>query len=645
MKEKLLRLKEKIMQNKIASGVIAACIVALIVIAVVVGVLFSGERDKESNDFAIASSGDIAKNDPDSDKDGKKDDKKENESTKDGEGDTGENESDTTNGEEGTTDGNGETSANNSTGNNGAGANNGGNTGNSNVGNTGNSNVGNTGNSNVGNTGNSNVGNNNGGSTGSNNTGNTGTNGGGSGSTVGTDTPQPNQNTLYTQLFDINNKVTITLDISDAELQKLQADYKKYGNGKSPIYRKVDKMTVTVAGQTYVMYEVGVRMKGNTSRCNVYNGDVNNRNLIHLRLSFDETFDDASYYGNDAKKWSSDAARKERKKRTFAGLDSLELKWNRNFDGTYITNYYANQMFKDMGVLAQSTNIANINFGGYNYGVYSIYEPVDEKFIERYLPASEWGGDLYKCSWGSGRGADYTSGSSGAIGVSTDYRSFTYDLKTNKKTSNHSSLKNLLNVLNSNPSKEAFASVVDKDYWAKFAAASYFAGNCDDMRNNYNNHYVYFLKSSGKAIFIPYDYDRAFGVTHENQDIKMYEANPYSEYAKLANSGQNNPLYRYSVIRKNNSTDGNYFSAEYKQQLAKVAQSKWMNYSTFRNLYNIARNNYSDVVIPSSNVRAYAYGSNENTGNLAFNENFKYRRNATVQEFINGILNTYRNAG
>lgn len=642
MKEKMLQVKEKIMQNKRTSGIVAVCVIAVIVMAVISGMSMSDKKDESSKNTATGSSGNLAKNESSkSGRDGKKDDDTENASESDNENGTGENESDTSagdeNGEQSSVGENGETAENGSAGNNGTGGNSSGNN-NGSTGNTG-GNSGNAGGS-AGNTGGSNTGV---GNTGENG-GNTGTNGG-SGNVTGPDTPQPNQNTLYTQLFDINNKVTITLEISDAEIQKLQADYKKYGNGKSPIYRKADKMTVTVAGRTYEMYEIGVRMKGNTSRCNVYNGgDVNNRNLIHLRLSFDETFDDTSYYGADAKKWSSDAARKERKKRTFAGLDCLELKWNRNFDGTYITNYYANQMFKEMGVLAQSMNLANINFGGYNYGVYSIYEPVDDKFIERYLPVSEWGGDLYKCGWGSGRGADYTSGSLGSIGVSTEYRAYTYDLKTNKKSSNHSSLKKLINVLNSNPSKEAFASVVDTDYWAKFAAASYFAGNCDDMRNNYNNHYVYFLKSSGKAIFIPYDYDRAFGVTHENQDIKMYEANPFSEYAKLANSGQNNPLYRYSVIRKNNSSDGNYFSAEYKQQLARAASGRWMNYSTFQNLYNTVRNNYSSVVIPSSNVKAYTYGSFENTNNLAFNENFRYRRNTTAQNFINGILNTYRNA-
>ena len=137
-------------------------------------------------------------------------------------------------------------------------------------------------------------------------------------------------------------------------------------------------------------------MKGNTSRCPVYNnGDVNSRNLIHLKLSFDEAFDNTSYYGNEAINWDANL-RKQRKSRTFATLDGLELKWNRNFDGTYVANYYGNIMFRNFGVYAQNTSLANVRFGGYNYGVYTIYEPVGKKFLKRYMPGANTG-DVYKC--------------------------------------------------------------------------------------------------------------------------------------------------------------------------------------------------------------------------------------------------------
>ena len=52
------------------------------------------------------------------------------------------------------------------------------------------------------------------------------------------------------------------------------------------------------------------------------------------------------------------------------------------------------------------------------------------------------------------------------------------------------------------------------DNFLKFEAVSYFLGNPDDLRNNYNNYYIYFNKSTGKMIFIPYDLDRCLGVTN-----------------------------------------------------------------------------------------------------------------------------------
>lgn len=105
-------------------------------------------------------------------------------------------------------------------------------------------------------------------------------------------------------------------------------------------------------------------------------------------------------------------------------------------------------MFRNFGVYAQNTSLANVRFGGYNYGVYTIYEPVGKKFLKRYMPGANTG-DLYKCGW-SNKGANYTTDSLNSVGVETPNRQLTYDLKTNKTTSNHSSLKNLINQINSN---------------------------------------------------------------------------------------------------------------------------------------------------------------------------------------------------
>lgn len=629
MKEKIMWLKDKIMSNKlIAVGILLVLILAAAGISY--AVIRNGD-DKETASSSNATSGNLSVNNSgkkgdDDTTDGKSDsDKKETESketTSEGE---------TT--KEGQTTKSGETASNGS-----------GNSSNVNGGSIGSSTDGNTGN--IGGS-NSSGGQSSGGNSGCSANGSTQGNSGNSSTVIGTDTPQSNQNSIYNQLFDINNKITIKVDMSDAELQKLQSDYKRYGSNSST-YRKADKVTISIGSNTYVMYEVGVRLKGNTSVVEpLVNGNLNSRNLVNLKLSFKQTFDDSGLYGSDIKEWSSDAARKERKKRTFAGLESLELKWNRNLDSTYTCNYWANQMFRNMLGYGQNTTLCNVNVSSFNYGVYTLYEPVDENFIARYFP-NDQGGDLYKCGWSS-TGANYTNSSMNSIGVEKDNSSikYTYDLKTNKKTSNFASLKNLITTLNSSSSVSTFNSVVDSSRWVKFAAVSYFAGNPDDMRNNYNNHYVYFL-NNGKAVFIPYDYDRCFGIIKGmNRENGMVDANPASEAAKGLGGNQINPLYINSVIRKNNSNYGNNFSDDYKTQLGNVSASKWLNYDEFRKTYTTFKNNYSSVAIPDSNVRAYVYDlfdtSNRgeyNKSSLAFAESGN--GNVAVSTYFSKIVEAYK---
>lgn len=672
MKEKLANLKEKIISNRKNSIMAAVAVLIVIIIAVsAVAILKNGDRKKTPNSEGVIKNDSASDSKGTSDNSNKKEDKKDGESTSSEDGSdsssepvTDENGETIVNAESGTTaaNGNSGSSDNKNNGNNANTGNTGGTTGKSNSGNTGNGGNSGTAGGNGGATGG------NGGATGGNSGatggnsgtagGNGGTSGGNSGSTVspvtpvtGRDTPQANQNTIYNQLFDINNKVTIKVDISDSELQKIQSDYKRYGSAAST-YRIADKVTITIGGTSYEMYEVGIRLKGNSSRVEpLVGGDINQRNLVNFKLSFKQTFDDVSLYGNEAKTWSSDAARSERKNRTFAGLESLELKWNRNFDSTYTCNYWANMMFKDILGYAQSTTLCNLNLGTINYGVYVLYEPVDENFIARYFP-NDQGGDLYKCGWGTTgnnnwTGANYTTGSASSIGVSQDNSSkkYAYDLKTNKKKSNYSSIKNLINTVNSNPS--AFGNVVDTDRWVKFAATAYFAGNPDDMRNNYNNHYVYFLKN-GKAVFIPYDYDRCFGITSGwNVDNGLLDANPASEQAKGKGETQANPLYKYSVIRKNGNNYGNTYSSAYKQQLARIASSKWVNYNEFLKVYNTFRNHYANVAIPSSNVRALVNDNHisgvQSTNKLAFAESGN--GNQAVSTYFQRIVAAYNNAG
>ena len=399
---------------------------------------------------------------------------------------------------------------------------------------------------------------------------------------------------LFNDLFDPSNHISIKLDISDSELKKIQQDYDKYAGmgSKSPIYRMAD-MIVKITkpdgtGYSITVPQVGVRMKGNSSRTSFYSDNDGMYNLIHFKVSFQETFDEEEYYGSAALKWTNDAAREARKDRTFATLEKMDLRWNRNNDTTYIRETYAYELYREFGVLAPHTNLASVDIGDDHAGVWVIYEPVDKIFLEKNLPEAALGGDLYKLGW-TNEGATFTSFSSYGVEDEDKVKFYVYDLKTNKKKSTHESLKNLISTLNSSSlSKEKFASVVDVENFMYYCAVSYMVGNCDDLRNNYNNSYIYFRADTGKMMVIPYDSDRGLGVNVWNPTGHgMTKDGPFTNWAHGNNSEQRSPLFLKSICQ------GGYFVNEYTEALKDVDGSERLTNAFFTESFNLAKSLYS----------------------------------------------------
>lgn len=448
---------------------------------------------------------------------------------------------------------------------------------------------------------------------------------------------------LYQQLFDPNNKIEVDLDMPEAELQKLQEDYDRYDEmgSKSPIYRKSTvKISITTADITtvYRIPEVGVRMKGNTSRTDFYSAEEGIYNFIHLRLDFQETFEDEGYYGSERTIWEDEQLLKARKDRTFATLEKLELRWNKNHDTTYLREDYAYEIYRSEGVLAPNCNLSVINWNDARMGVYLLVEPIDKVFIERNLPEEDWGGDLYKCGW-SWLPVSFTSQKSIGIENEDNGEFYTYDLKTNKKTSQHEALKNLLVKLNMGTvTKDSFADLVDVDYFLRYAAVSYFLGNPDDLRNNYNNCYIYFLQSSGKMIVIPYDYDRCLGVTvdYNPSGHAMTKEDPFSEYAEGMHDGrqkQESPLFLNSVVK------GGFYVNEFAEVLKEVVKNELLKPETFEARYNIVSALYAQDVTPERDLQ------NANGEDFSFSitqtDSPEGDRNMSFKDYINTKLKNF----
>ena len=428
---------------------------------------------------------------------------------------------------------------------------------------------------------------------------------------------------LYYTLWSENTTVSIKIDISPFELAKINEAYSDYTKGntlKADTYRKCN-LTIVVNGVEYYYEEVGIRMRGNTSRRYFVDSNGNVNNYVHFRFSLSETFDGDEYAGNAwgneiYHDWSSDAkGRKARKDRSFATMEKFYYKWNKNYDQTYIREVYANRMFQAYGILAPHITLTQISISQNSQmeslGVGNLYETIDKAFIKRNFSKARKGGDLYKCTFTNGP-ADLTTYGGGLYGVETPTQRFTYSLKTNDDRSapdytHNAYLKAFIDMLKTDQKATDFKSkleaMVDMDYFARFEAVNYLLGNPDCIRNNSNNYYIYFVPVEDELYYesdtyiVPYDYDRCLGANMDwNPQESMVKATPYA--TKGWNGDCKNPLYIKTIL-----ASGSNYRAMYTGAIRDVLNGEWFTYDNYQKLYNAYEQNYGDLAMPSQTIK------------------------------------------
>ena len=432
---------------------------------------------------------------------------------------------------------------------------------------------------------------------------------------------------LYYTLWEQTTSVSIKVDIEPDELKKINEAFESGDVVKQETYRKCN-LTVTVNGTDYYYEEVGIRMRGNTSRRAFCDENGRIYAYVHYRFSLSETFDGEEYasdaWGSDiAHDWSGDSAgRKERKNRSFATMEKFYYKWNKNYDQTYIREIYANAMFRAYGVLAPHITLTQLsikqNGAMESLGIGNLYETVDKQFIKRNFDKANKGGDLYKCTYAYAP-ADLSSAS--GYGIGDEY---VYSLKTNDDPddadfNNHKYLLAFIQALGESD-RTAFAQklegLMDMHYFTRFEAVNYAAGNPDCIRNNFNNYYLYFTPA-GKAYLIPYDYDRCFGI---NKDWNpsgngMMHAKPYDTKSLGANRQNTNPLYTKTIL----SGGMGKYRKLYQSKLRLVLEGEWMNYSNFQPIYNAYKATYDKLTTPSKAI-IDSCGGSVDMSRLSFSE-------------------------
>ena len=449
---------------------------------------------------------------------------------------------------------------------------------------------------------------------------------------------------VYQDLFNLNNKISVSVDIDKSELDKIKEDNDR--GFKPDMYRLAKKVTIEMKNGnntfTWNFDNVGIRQKGNTSRGPIYkNNELNTEN--HYKLSFDETFTDISIYGESFVEQYGDETYEDR---DFLGLSGLDFKWNRNLDMTHIKEIYSSELYRSSGIINQHVGLSNLKINYDNktadFGLCFMYEQTSKSIIKRALSSSDtyinmpkWNeeksgsygvsskkyGDYYKVTYGRGDtysndGGDLSIHSINRkrVGVRTDIYGNqipAYERKTNTDSNYDDSLfKNAVNVICNNDYEE-IDKVVDLKYFAINEAVGYFTGNPDSMRYNYNNYMIYLRRVDGKMIFVPIDNDRTFGIGHTwDKGITFSTNESTSPLSKkdVNNNDNKNVLYKKTIL----STNNNESKETYIKYIDLIIKSPWVKNETFESLFNIAKKTYGDE---------YEFDLNGGPDNMSF-ENY-----------------------
>lgn len=365
------------------------------------------------------------------------------------------------------------------------------------------------------------------------------------------------KNDGYEAFFNTKDELKLhefEIHITQAEWDRLLSILKV--NIESDQYVKADFIyRKTPGGEEEInIEEIGFRIRGNTTRRLPYDNGKFQR--AHFKVKFDKRFDQVK--GTEAYE--------KRRKRDFADLEALNLKWGREgnqADVSQIREIYQYDMLSRAGLKVPKTTSVHLILvvGGQSvdYGMYTAIEPIDDEFLEKTMGDDY--GDLYKCLWKNMGPATLsrTSARGTRTGIGDAERGYapSYDLK-------HGAIENerlvtfteQLASLNSTDLKVYLDENFDVDLFLRYLAMNMILGMPDDYWGMGNNYYLYF-PDNGKITFIPYDYDHGLGggwTPFDASKAEIYKwwdgtGNDYRPLMKVFNYADYRVLYE-SYLKK-----------------------------------------------------------------------------------------------
>lgn len=229
------------------------------------------------------------------------------------------------------------------------------------------------------------------------------------------------------------------------------------------------------------MYNVGVRIKGNSSR---------NAKKQSLKVSIDE-FTDQKYQK----------------------LKTFNLNGDHN-DPSMIREFLSAYVMQKAGIPCLRANTIKLFINGTFSGMFTHTEQVNKKFIDSRFGDDK--GNLYKCSWPADLvWIDNKQETYKNIINPSPLNERAYELKTNEDDDDYADFVQLLNVINNSTAGNFIAdieAIFDVQTYLKTLAAEVLIGHWDNYYYNKNNYYLYHNPVTNKFVYLPYDMDNTFGV-------------------------------------------------------------------------------------------------------------------------------------
>ena len=265
-------------------------------------------------------------------------------------------------------------------------------------------------------------------------------------------------------------------------------------------------------GETTVIDNAGLRLKGNTSRRRpegwkgqMHEHDNTDWHHVHFGLNLRKYEDDDNH--------------------TIQGVRKLHLKWFKD-DPAYVREVFCYNLFRRAGVWTAVRDTycrlwlhVEGDSKETNYGVYEMVEPIDKRYLkDRKDRFGASNGYLWKCRNGAA-GLNNPNGDIWFDDDSDDRHAYTLKTETEEFDNARAQLVDFMDKVCHLSDSEFYnwiQQATDVDLLLKTYAVNVAVGMWDDYWNNANNYYLYFNSkelTGYKFYFIPYDYDNTLGTS------------------------------------------------------------------------------------------------------------------------------------